>query len=84
MYDVNIYPNPANNFINLQAKCLQTDCTIAGSIIVEVTNTLGELYFNTQMGNNGMIDISVFPSGVYQILIKFDDGNTIVKQFVKQ
>jgi len=63
MYDVNIYPNPANNFINLQAKCLQTDCTIAGSIIVEVTNTLGELYFNTQMGNNGMIDISVFPSG---------------------
>ena len=49
-----------------------------------MTNTLGEIYVNTEMGNNGMIDISFFPAGVYQILIKFDNGNTIVKQFVKQ
>lgn len=37
-----------------------------------------------KLDNNGIVDISKFPNGVYQILIKFDDGNTIVKQFVKQ
>ena len=84
MYDVNIYPNPANDFINLQAKCLQTDCKIEGSLTIEVTNLLGEDCLSGKLDNNGIVDISKFPNGVYQILIKFDDGNTIVKQFVKQ
>ncbi len=84
MYDVNMYPNPANSFITLQTKCLQTDCTFSETMLVEVSNALGEICLIMDIKNNGTINISGLPQGVYQILIKFDNGNTIVKQLVKQ
>ena len=83
-YNVNLYPNPASNEVRLQAQCLQVDCEILNFMSIEVVNILGETALKTAIKNNGSLNISALPNGVYQILVKFDNGNTIVKQLVKQ
>ena len=83
-YNVNLYPNPASNEVRLQAQCLQVDCEILNFMSIEVVNILGETALKTAIKNNGSLNISALPNGVYQILVKFDNGNTIVKQLIKQ
>ncbi|HRF76731.1 MAG TPA: T9SS type A sorting domain-containing protein, partial [Chitinophagales bacterium] len=83
-YSVNLYPNPASNQVRLQAQCLQEDCEILNFMSIEVVNILGETTIKTTITNNGSLNISALPNGIYKILVKFDDGSTVVKQLVKQ
>lgn len=83
-YSVNLYPNPANNVVQLQAQCLQEDCEISNFLSLEVVNILGETALKTTISNNGSLNISALPNGIYKILVKFDNGSAVVKQLVKQ
>jgi len=84
LYDVNIYPNPANTVITLQAKCIDAGCELSEHMNAEVYNMQGNRCLQAEILNNGLVNISVLPAGVYQVLIKFEDGNSIVKNLVKQ
>jgi chitodextrinase len=78
MSTVNIYPNPANAFINVDV--------INGRRIgrINIYNTVGTLVKTVEMnGNEKEIDISELPTGLYIISIE-DEKEPLVKQFIKQ
>jgi len=71
--ELNIYPNPAETYITIQAKRI-TD--------IEIINTLGELSIfrkiNSNFQNEIQLDISSLPSGIYFVRM----GNE-VRKFIK-
>ncbi len=75
---VNVYPNPASTFINVDV--------INGHRIgrINIYNTVGTLVKTLEMnGNEKEIDISELPTGLYIISIE-DEKEPLVKQFIKQ
>ena len=74
--DVNIYPNPANNFINVSSL----------SIIdrVQITNVLGQVVMVKEIGANGAnINIENLESGNYFVTIYSNDAVATKKLLVK-
>ena len=75
---VNIYPNPANTFINVNV--------INGNRVgtIRIYNTVGTLVKTLKInGNEKEIDISELPAGLYIISIE-DEKEPLIKQFIKQ
>lgn len=73
---VNIYPNPVNNKLNIEAEA-----NIEEIMIYTLT---GVLIYNEQcMINNLQLDVNKFKNGVYYLKIRTTNGN-IVKCFIKQ
>jgi len=75
---VNIYPNPASTFINVDV--------LNGRRIgrINIYNTVGTLVKTLEMnGSEKEIDISELPTGLYIISIE-DEKEPLVKQFIKQ
>ena len=66
----NIYPNPAQDVLNIDANVLQAT----------ITSTSGQLILNT---DKKAIDISSLPKGLYFITIKTENG-IINSKFVKE
>lgn len=54
--DFKIYPNPANNFIQLERASFST---------IELYNVVGEKVLNEKIDENELISISHLKSGVY-------------------
>lgn len=75
-----IYPNPANNLLNIQ-----TDINIVGATI-SIMNSLGQKVFETKANNDFkiMINISALPSGVYQLRVNNHSDYYFSKQFMVQ
>ena len=76
---VSIYPNPANNQINIQLVDSNADYP------VQVYNAFGQLQIEQlilQGSNQAQIDISMLPKGNYFIRIQVD-GTTITQHLVK-
>ncbi len=74
--DVNIYPNPANKFINVSSL----------SIIdrVQITNVLGQVVMVKEIGANGAnINIENLKSGNYFVTIYSNEGVATKKLLVK-
>ncbi len=74
--DVNIYPNPASNFINVSSL----------SIIdrVQITNVLGQVVMVKEIGANGAnINIENLESGNYFVTIYSNEGVATKKLLVK-
>lgn len=74
--DVNIYPNPANKFINVSSL----------SIIdrVQITNVLGQVVMTKEVGANGAnINIENLKSGNYFVTIYSNEGVATKKLLVK-
>ncbi len=74
--DVNIYPNPANKFINVSSL----------SIIdrVQITNVLGQVVMTKEVGVNGAnINIENLKSGNYFVTIYSNEGVATKKLLVK-
>jgi hypothetical protein len=72
---VNIYPNPANDKLNID---------YAGTIHdVSIRNMMGqELYhFSGNSANSKSYDISVLPVGNYIVQVKAQDGNQLLSKF---
>jgi endonuclease I len=75
---VNIYPNPANTFINVNV--------INGNRVgtIRIYNTVGTLVKTLKInGSEKEIDISELPAGLYIISIE-DEKEPLIKQFIKQ
>ncbi len=74
--NVNIYPNPANKFINVSSL----------SIIdrVQITNVLGQVVMTKELGANGAnINIENLKAGNYFVTIYSNDGVATKKLLVK-
>ena len=75
-----IFPNPANNLLNIQ-----TDKNIEGATI-SILNSLGQKVLETKANNDfkNMINISALPSGVYQLRVNNHSDYYFSKQFMVQ
>lgn len=74
-YDLKLYPNPAQNILNVS-----TNTTISNFTILDISGNVLKV-LNPQTGTF-KIDIDDLPSGVY--IIRFNQGDDIVtKRFVK-
>ena len=59
--DISVYPNPANNHINLEISS-----AVNGPVQVEVVNMLGQKITMVQMSDNkASIDVAEYPDGAY-------------------
>jgi len=73
--EINIYPNPTNDILNIENG-------VGAS--VGIYNTLGRLLFNTNILNNKQtIDMSEFSTGIYFLRMN-NKGNVTTQKVVKQ
>lgn len=67
--NISLYPNPANELVNLQIDLASTM-----PVEIEIVNTLGEVVFAENKGQqfqvNEQINCSTFASGIYLIKVK--------------
>jgi blue copper oxidase len=74
--NLSIYPNPANDFLNINApdneKC-----------VITVFNSLGEKIHALKSTISSRIQVSDFPNGIYFIQIK-SDNKLFTREFIKQ
>lgn len=68
-----IYPNPANNFINIE--------TAAEISKIEIHSTLGQL-IATYLGNNKQLELSLIKSGIYFLTITTNDNNVTTRKII--
>ena len=69
-----IYPNPANNYLNIDTNENINE--------ISIYNVVGVMVYSEQ-NFNGTIDLSNFNNGVYFIRISTEKGD-ITKRFIKQ
>ncbi|MBK6827623.1 MAG: T9SS type A sorting domain-containing protein [Chitinophagaceae bacterium] len=75
-----LYPNPANNFINLD---LAYDSRWMGKAI-NVINLQGQIVMSVQVtAKNLRIDLQKLQAGIYFLAAKKDDGESLKMKFVK-
>ncbi|MFT4534770.1 MAG: hypothetical protein ACJA1A_000310 [Saprospiraceae bacterium] len=70
--NLNVFPNPANDMLNI---------ALEGNGQYKILNNTGKILLSNSLQNN-QIDISTLSSGVYNIIITTDNGNTTTR-FVK-
>ena len=81
-----VYPNPANDFVNVQCTMNNVQVEIES---VEVYDVCGRMV-NTVVGANhyssieNQINIGNLPNGVYMLKITTTDGTSCVKKIVKK
>ena len=74
--DVLIFPNPANNVLNVKSEQLFDR--------VEITNLLGQVLYNAKIVNSDFsINISSCYSGIYLVRLEGKQG-IVIKKFVKK
>jgi hypothetical protein len=76
-----IYPNPTNNILNVRVSP-----TLEGRITINVVNATGASVFTKTLGiseTTVQFNVASLPSGVYFVKIFSDNGQTILKKFVK-
>jgi hypothetical protein len=71
--DLKLYPNPASDVLNIELKEAAT---------IKIFNSNGQAVISQAVSNN-QVDISSLPSGLFNMMITTDKGNT-VRKFVKQ
>jgi len=71
--DNKIYPNPTTGLLNVEVE---------DGLTIDIYNVLGEIILTTK---NSRIDISTYQDGIYFVLIKDDNGETIIhEKIIKQ
>jgi hypothetical protein len=80
-YAINLYPNPANNILQIASNCFESDFSF------KIFNSVGQIV-DPKTFNNGTenlnVDISKLNSGVYRIVFSFNNKNTVSCGFVKE
>ena len=78
--NINIYPNPARDYITVYTGLLQE------TIAVKIINQTGQLIQNFEVGNRETIfkiDTKDLPNGTYHLVLSAADG-LATKRFIKQ
>ena len=65
-----IYPNPTNGLLNIEGQ---------GTMLVSVSNLLGQKLMETNAESNATLDLSQFGQGMYIVRIESENGVTIQK-----
>jgi len=73
--EVEIYPNPVTNELFIDTKSKNTET-------IEIFNTIGIKYYQTNEENIAKINTTSFPVGIYFILIKMEDGQVLKHKFL--
>lgn len=71
-----VYPNPANNIINISTK--GTD----GTSVIRITDVLGKVVLQETISENKQLDVSEFKNGVYLINVIENGVSTKSKRIV--
>jgi len=77
-----VYPNPANNELNIKSKQ-----AVAGNVVVQVVNNLGQVVMQTMLAgsDNMKLSIAALQPGNYHLSLTDARGNKLMAQsFVKQ
>jgi len=75
--DINIFPNPANDWLHINLKKNQT-------INLSIINELGQRFIDFENLDKEIIDISNLPSGIYFIMMRdTKDGRKVIKKILK-
>ena len=73
-----IYPNPAEQFIFVEANGMQNE-----KVTLKIFDALGRLIFNSSMEEEKKkIDLTEFSPGIFLLHVRYGDS-LLVKQFVK-
>lgn len=77
--DITIYPNPANNVINIEGSDLS-------QISILITDIMGRVVdqSNITQISNTSLDISNIPAGIYQLTVLKVNGEISNAKFIKQ
>lgn len=69
---VSVYPNPANDYIQVRMNADKGE--------VYIYNTIGQLvYSNLNVVNNQSIDVTTLPTGNYNVIILANDQKEVIK-----
>lgn len=74
--EINVYPNPANQFINLELES-------SGPINYKVIDIMGRVVLEDQLNASKQIDIVTLPEGIYILTIQ-TNSTTMTKKFIKR
>lgn len=73
--EVSVYPNPATNFVTIQAK---------GMNHITVLNTLGQMVYDANVdGDFQSLDMSQYGAGVYMVRVATENGTSVQRVVVK-
>jgi serine protease AprX len=75
-FQISLSPNPAQNTLKINWSAPQEWANI------KITDQRGSAYNALNIQNNGRIDISGLPQGVYILKVNLE-GNMVVRQFIK-
>lgn len=77
--EISLYPNPTNNYINIEI----TNNNVIENYTVRLYNTLGELFFDSQLTSNLLtIDISSYSKGTYILTLTNNFGQKVATKYV--
>jgi len=77
---VELFPNPANELVNVQFELLQTT-----DIVVELTDLSGRVVHAVAMNNgsagtnNATLDLSTLDNGIYMVVLRSDNTKHVTK-----
>ena len=79
-FSVNIYPNPFENYINVEISCI-----FAENFTISIYSVLGELIFSeTNIENKSIrVDLSKVNKGLFVIVISNHENHDIIKKIIK-
>ena len=81
-FDLELAPNPSNDYFNLQSEYNLFKAN--EPIYIEVYNLTGQLVLNTNIYEDELVDVSTLPSGVYLVqIINSTLAQSISKQLIK-
>lgn len=75
--EANLYPNPAKNSVSISGLK-------DGIYNIEVYDLQGSKVHQSQIANNGVIQINNFSKGLYAIKISDKEGRSVTKKIVKE
>ncbi len=76
-FDVEIYPNPANNFVTISNSSNE-------KISIQLINTLGKVIKRVEtVDNNYKLSIENLPVGLYFLQIRTSDNRMVTKKLIK-
>jgi len=77
-YNIQLYPNPATDVVNIQCKNIKAE-------YIAIYDVIGRMVYQTSTFNSNTIAISVsdFSAGIYSITITDANKNTHIVKFIK-